>query len=240
MVPFALQRAVYRYYHEGQTEGYPPPSAEWHKAADDAIKFVFNSENMLANVGEYEMAKKKDMTADLTAAHLNGLRSGIHALEVQITILKQLLGGKGKVADEEDVDDEDADDEEVDEKPKKGKHKKKAQVEEADEEDEEDEDTDEDTDEDADEEDDDEDDGEEEDAADEEEEDEKPKKKKKGKKSKVTIDDVNDAAIKLAKELGDRKKVLKLLKKKFKVESVTDLEPSQYEAVVAYFEEAGE
>lgn len=53
----------------------------------------------------------------------------------------------------------------------------------------------------------------------------------KTKKKKLTVNDVNDACKKRAASVGGkagRDEVLKILKKKFKVESVADLEPEQY------------
>lgn len=69
-----------------------------------------------------------------------------------------------------------------------------------------------------------------------EEEEEAPKKKSK----KVTLEDVNEAAkaaVRALTEEGEtgpvaRKTVLKLLKKKFDVDSVTDLEPELYAAAI--------
>jgi len=64
-------------------------------------------------------------------------------------------------------------------------------------------------------------------------EDEAPVKSKKAKK--VTVDDVNDACKKLAQHIGGpdgRKYVLGILKKKFKTESVSALDESQYEACI--------
>lgn len=65
-------------------------------------------------------------------------------------------------------------------------------------------------------------------------EDEEPVIKKKAKK--ITVDDVNDACKARAAETGGkegRQEVLTILKKKFKVASVNDLEPEQYAAVIA-------
>ena len=55
--------------------------------------------------------------------------------------------------------------------------------------------------------------------------------KGKTKTKKITIEDVNDACKKFGKANG-RPNVLKVLKKQFKVESVTELEPTQYAAVI--------
>lgn len=65
-------------------------------------------------------------------------------------------------------------------------------------------------------------------------EDEEPAPKKKKVKA-ITLDDVNDAAIKLAQSIGGkagRAKVLAILEKKFKTQSVTALKPDQYESAV--------
>lgn len=59
----------------------------------------------------------------------------------------------------------------------------------------------------------------------------KAAKSKTTKPKKTTLDDVNDACIARATR-GNRAEVLGILKKKFKVKSVTDLEPEHYEAVV--------
>lgn len=61
-----------------------------------------------------------------------------------------------------------------------------------------------------------------------EEEEVKPAKKAK----KITLDDVNDAC-KARAAGGRRKEVLAILKKKFKTESVSTLEPEQYPALIA-------
>ncbi len=37
---------------------------------------------------------------ELTAAHINGLKSSVHALEVQVSILKTLLGSDGAATEE--------------------------------------------------------------------------------------------------------------------------------------------
>lgn len=65
-----------------------------------------------------------------------------------------------------------------------------------------------------------------------EEEDAPPKKKAK----KLTVDDVNDACKKKAAKIGGkegRNEVLKILKKKFKTTSVSELKPEQYAAAIA-------
>lgn len=70
---------------------------------------------------------------------------------------------------------------------------------------------------------------------DEETEDEEPAPRKRAKK--LTVDDVNDACKEYAREMGGGKdgklEVLKILKKKFKTDTVTELEPDQYAAVIA-------
>lgn len=63
---------------------------------------------------------------------------------------------------------------------------------------------------------------------------EEPVAKKKAKK--ISLDDVNDACKARALETGGkegRQEVLNILKKKFKVKSVTELEPEQYASVIA-------
>ncbi len=70
------------------------------------------------------------------------------------------------------------------------------------------------------------------------EEDEAPVKKGKGKK--LTIDDCNDAAKALALSVGGkpgRAKVLALMKKHFKTESVSELKPEQYAKFIALMKE---
>lgn len=63
------------------------------------------------------------------------------------------------------------------------------------------------------------------------EEDEEEEAPKSSKQKKLTIDDVNDACMKRSGRTN-RAEVLGILKTKFKVKSVTDLEPEQYAAVV--------
>ena len=67
---------------------------------------------------------------------------------------------------------------------------------------------------------------------DDEDEEEKPKKKK-----KISLEDVNDACKAKMKALGGgkaaREKVLNVLKKKFKTESISDLKAEQYAAVIS-------
>lgn len=177
---------------------------------------------------------------DITAAVANGLKSSIHSLEVQVTILKQLMGGKaGKVAASDDADDElpaDEDEDEEDEaefdaaEDDAPKGKKLAKGKKADEDEEEEElELSDDEDEDA----------------EEEEEDEEPvKKSAKGKKSaktaKLTVDDVNDACkARVLKEIKTgrtgpeaRKFVLKLLKTHHETSSIQELEPTDFVDVI--------
>lgn len=40
MVPPAIRSRVWRHYRDGQCNLSPPPSEEWHKAADEAIAAV--------------------------------------------------------------------------------------------------------------------------------------------------------------------------------------------------------
>lgn len=80
---------------------------------------------------------------------------------------------------------------------------------------------------------------EEEEEAEEEEEEEEEAPKKKAKK-KIDLDDVNDACKKKCIEEGGGKEgravVLKILKKNFKTESVTDLKPEQYAKAIELME----
>lgn len=152
-------------------------------------------------------------------------------------------GGKAALAD--DADEEESEDEEIDPPAKKGK--KAAKFEDADEESDDEEESDESEDEeeeapakktkgkkaakfeddDADEEE-----SEEADDAEDEEEEALAKKTKGGKKApKLTIDDVNDACMDRAGR-SNRSEVLGLLKKHFKIKSVTELEPGDYEACI--------
>ena len=64
------------------------------------------------------------------------------------------------------------------------------------------------------------------------EEEEEAPKAAKGKAPKLTVDDVNDACMARAGRTN-RADVLAILKKTFKVKSVTELEPSDYAAVIA-------
>ncbi len=136
----------------------------------------------------------------------------------------------GKTDDEdedEETEEEDEDEDDEEEKPKKKKSKKVADDEDEDEDDEVESDEDED----------DSDEDEESDEDEDEDEDPPPKKKKKGGK-KVTVADVNDACKKRAKAGGKkgRKEVLAILKKNFKTESISDIKPEKYAAVIAAME----
>ena len=76
--------------------------------------------------------------------------------------------------------------------------------------------------------------------SDDEEEEEKPAPKKAKKAKKVTSDDVNDACKKLAKHIGGKDgiaKVKTVLKKKFKTDSVANLEEDQYAACIKAMED---
>ncbi len=66
----------------------------------------------------------------------------------------------------------------------------------------------------------------------EEEEEEAPKAAKGKGAAKITVDDVNDACMARAQRTN-RAEVMAILKKQFKVKSVTELEPSDFAAVVA-------
>lgn len=137
-------------------------------------------------------------------------------LTTQLDRMEKLSGKtpKGKVQKETEVEDE-----EEDFAPKAKKSKKAKAVDFDEEEDEESEDEDEDE-------------AEASEDEDEEEEDEiSVSKLKKGKAVKITSDDVNDAAKECA-VANNRAHVLGILKKKFKVKSISDLEPSQYADVI--------
>ena len=149
------------------------------------------------------------LTKELTAAHLNGLKSSVHALEIQITILKQLLSDETKGEEQLPLPLDESEDKEelMPVKKKRGRPAAKGF--------------------------DDEDVAEEEEASEESEdvaeEEEEPAPKKSAKK--ITVDDINDACKAKAKRTS-RDEVLTILKKKFGVRSVTDLIPSQYEGVI--------
>ena len=125
--------------------------------------------------------------------------------------MEAAAGGKKKKVEATDDDDEPVDDSGDDDEEKAPKKKAGKKAAAADEDD--DSDTDEETESATD------------DADDEE---EKPAKKK---AKKVTLDDVNDAC-KARAAGGKRKEVLKILKKNFGVETVSDLESDQYGAVI--------
>lgn len=165
--------------------------------------------------------------ADHVAAHVNGLKSSIHSLEVQLTILKQIIGTKVKAAKETEADDA-GDDSDEEEKPAKktgkGKPAKKGKPAFGDEDEDAEESDADDSDDDSD--DGDSDDADESDSDDSGDEDEKPAKK--GKAAKVTVDDLNEACIARVKRTKDRTGVLSLMRKHFKVKSVTDIEPKDY------------
>jgi TATA-binding protein-associated factor Taf7 len=162
---------------------------------------------------------------DHIGAHVNGLKSSIHALEVQITILKQLCGMKGKASEETEAEESETETEESEDddfgakKSAKGKAGKKAAKGFDDSEESEEEEAEESEEEEA-----------EESEEEEEEEEEKPAKGKAGKAKKLTADDVNDACKELAGRTN-RATAMAVLKK-FKVKSVSDLDPSDYEAVI--------
>jgi hypothetical protein len=162
---------------------------------------------------------KEEKTMKLEMAILAGDESKkfLAALTTQIDRLEKLAPLlKGKTEPDAAAPEETDEDEDDDFAAKKGKEKKAKSFDEDEEkteavDDEETDDTDEDEDDD---------------------EDEKPVKKgKTAKAKKITADDVNDACKKHAKENG-REATLKVLKKKFKVESVTELKPEQYEEVI--------
>lgn len=146
---------------------------------------------------------------DLIGAHANGLKSQIHALEVQVTILKQLItGGKAAAAavDEEEEETEVAAaavDEEEEELAAKPKPKKKAAA----------------------------------NFGDEEEEDEEPAAApaKAAKAKKITADQVNDACKAHAAENGI-KATKALLLKKFKTASITEIDSAKYGEVLKAME----
>ena len=143
--------------------------------------------------------------ADHVAAHVNGLKSSIHALEVQITILKQLCGIKSKAKDEEEENEE----EEAEETEEAEESEEPEESEESEEEEEESEES------------------EEEEEEEESEEEEAPKPKK------ITPEQINDACKKLHGRLVKKKKmnskkafahIKALLTKHFDTESVTQID----------------
>ncbi len=160
-------------------------------------------------------------TQDHVAAHVNGLKSSIHAVEVQLTILKQLISSgsnqptrmaQPEITDSfaDDEDEEPAfrspnvtfEDDDSDEEPLPTKRATKAKVAAASFDDEDEDET------------------------------EEPAPKaakptKAAKAPKLTLDDVNDACKERCARTN-RADVLGILKKNFKVKSVTDLEPTDY------------
>lgn len=140
------------------------------------------------------------------------------SMEGLLARMEKLAGVAGskaaKTVDAEETESEEAEEEEEDFGAKKSKAKKKAKG--FDEEEEESEESEE----------------------EEEEEEEAPKKKTKSKK--IELDDVNDACKKKCIEEGGGKEgravVLKILKKHFKTESVTDLKPEQYAKAIELME----
>jgi cobalamin biosynthesis protein CobT len=153
--------------------------------------------------------------ADIAPAHVNGLKSAIHAVEVQVTILKGMLGMKGgkvtedTAADEDDGDSDEDEDEEETTSTKRGKKGKAAESDDdEDEEDDEDEDETEasDSDDDEDEEDDEDDDG-------------------------PSVADAQKA-LRAHTKKNDRKSALKILKKVGKVDDVTEIDVKKIPALI--------
>lgn len=166
--------------------------------------------------------------SELIAAHANGLKSSIHALEVQVTILKQLVGSTSEGTETDDAAETAA-------APKKrGRPAKTAAASF-------DDDTDTGTEKEETETDDEDEFGRSKKAVaakhgksfgdddEEEEAEEKPAKAAKSKKG-PTADDVNDACMARA-ERTNRDEVMTILKK-FKVKSVKDLEESDFEECI--------
>jgi len=58
MVPKHLQREVWRHYVVGQCDLKPPPTEEWHKAADMAIKEVYHIEKQARDKADLEKAQE--------------------------------------------------------------------------------------------------------------------------------------------------------------------------------------
>jgi hypothetical protein len=172
---------------------------------------------------------------DHIGAHVNGLKSSIHALEVQITILKQLCGlapaKPGKAAEEteetenEETETEDSEGDDFGAKPsKRGKKSSKSFDDEGEGEETEDESENEET----------EDESENEETEDESEAEEtEAKPAKNAKAKKLTADDVNDACKELVGRTN-RATVIGILRK-FRVKTVSDLDPSDYEAAIKAF-----
>jgi cobalamin biosynthesis protein CobT len=164
------------------------------------------------------MAKK--LLQELTAAHLNGIKQTLGAIEVQITALRHTLKtlGAGESDDAEEVED---DEDEAEEKPAKrrGRPRKQETEEDESEDDEESDDADDSDgdDEDADS-DDDSDDGEES------EDDEEPAKGKAGKVKKTDV----VRALQAYAKANTKSAAIKVLKKVTGEASVHDVEPSDY------------
>lgn len=168
------------------------------------------------------------LAGDESKKFLVGLTNQLDRLETLVGRLENTKK-KANAAEEEDETEEvdadvDADEDDEDEEivPKKAAKKKKVELE--DDEDDEDEEP-------AEEEDTDEDDDDEDEPA--------PVAAKKSKKTKaVDAADCSDAAKALLRAMGGQKKhrdaIKKLMKKKFKVESTSELEPEQYAAFVAF------
>lgn len=153
-------------------------------------------------------AESKDFLASLSAT--------VDKLEKLVNAASKLkVNVKTKANDDDEEDEDEAEEQET--KPAKGRAvRAKSDADDEDSEDDEDDDSDDEA---------------ETDDADEDEE-EKPTKAAKGKKKKgPTLDDVNDACRAAAKRTS-RKEVLRILKKSFKVKSVTDLEEDQYQDVI--------
>ena len=94
-----------------------------------SFKFSGTSPDTTAQTGITKGSSMKSQ--DHIGAHVNGLKSSIHALEVQITILKQLCGVKtkaGKVAEETEAEETEAEEteEETEEEDDFGAGKKAA------------------------------------------------------------------------------------------------------------------
>lgn len=249
LVPADLKARVWATYRPGQCND-KRPSAEWHEAADNAIKFVAVLEGHLIKSKQrvktpYNKEEKTEMKLELallagaeTKKFLADFTTQIDRLEALTT---KAVGTKAKSkAAEEDEDEEDTEDEDdgfAGKSSKKAKGKKAAAFDDEDEDEESEESED---DEEAEETEETEDEDEEESAA-------ASKKSAKGKtaaagkasgkkKPKLTVDDVNDACKARAAKIGGkpgRDKVLKLLQTNFGTKSVTNLKPEDYEEAIA-------
>ncbi len=181
-------------------------------------------------MGKLELAI---LVGDESKKWLTNLTKQVDRLEELVGKLDTTGVGEATEALAEDLEDDD-DDEEAPPKKNKKKHI------EVDEDDDEDETDDSDDEKDSDES---EEDSESQDEDDEESEEDEAPKSKKGKVKKMTADDCQDAAKGLAASIGGadgRAKVKELLKKKFKVTSVSDLKPEQYAKFVEVMEGAAE